>query len=330
MTQLTLFKPSRLAKRPYCTNDKTAGVAIRGVQHALAHKYVQSNCPALLFRFVIDVDHDIRTTAELHSWLNDFHAPQPNWTAITPETGRAHVCYEIEIPVAVHDHARSGPVRLAAAIEDGLTGLLRGDLSYAGLICKNPLHASWRTVPGRLAPYDLTELSEWVDLDKYQGKHAKEPQGSLGRNCLLFDRLRAWAYMNLRDYKGKTTVEAWHSAVEAQALELNHFHSSSTVRKDPLAWAEVKATAKSVSKWTWLHFGEGKAHLDFIATQRHRAGLAAAAKRASRDANIRAAYALMIAAGDRITVSLLAQRAGISRRGLYKDYSGLLNELGLT
>ena len=327
--QLALFEPSRLAHRPYCTDDKTAGLAVRGAVSALKRKYVQANCPALLFRLVLDVDHNIRSTAELHSWAGDFQAPQPNWTAITRETGRGHLGYEIEVPVATHDYARSGPIRLAAAIEDGLTDLLRADASYAGLICKNPLHVDWHTVAGRVRPYDLSELSEWVDLTQYQGKHAKAPRGSLGRNCLLFDRLRRWSYKNLRDFKGKTPIESWYAAVEAQGVEFNHFHQADLVRKDPLAWAEVKATAKSVAKWTWVHFGEGKAHLDFIDTQRHKQGLQAASKRAEREGHIRAAHAILLAAGGRITVSLLAKRSGVSRQSVYKDYAGVLNELGL-
>ena len=170
MSQLLLFEPSRLAHRPYCTDDLEAGLSIRGQDVALTRKYIQANCPALQFRLVLDVDHDIRSTAELHRWSDDYNAPQPNWSAITPKTGRGHVGYEIEVPIAKHDHARSAPLRLAAAIEDGLARKLQADFGYAGLICKNPTHSAWRTVPGRVQPYDLTELSEWVNLAEYTGK----------------------------------------------------------------------------------------------------------------------------------------------------------------
>ena len=79
-----------------------------------------------------------------------------------------------------------------------------------------------------------------------------------------------------------------------------------------------------------MHFGQGKAHSDFIGKQRHCAGLAAASKRAEREGHIRAAHAIMSAAGGRITASLLAKRAGIGRSALYEGYGALLNELGLT
>lgn len=326
MSQLSLFEPSRLAHRPYCTDDLETGLSIRGQDVALTRKYIQANCPALQFRLVLDIDHDIRSTAELHRWSDDYSAPQPNWTAITPKTGRGHVGYEIEIPIAKHDHARSAPLRLAAAIEDGLARKLQADFGYAGLICKNPTHSAWRTVVGRVQPYDLTELSEWVNLAEYTGKKAREPQGSLGRNCLLFDRLRVWAYTSLREYKGKTSFEAWHAAVERKAMECNHFHQANLVRKDPLAWSEVKATAKSVAKWVWHHFGEGKAHLDFIATQRHRASLSAAAKREKTEQAIKQAMAELIVEGELPTLRAVANRIGKSHQGLSKHYRHLFEQ----
>jgi len=324
--QLTLFEPSRLAHRPYCTDDKAAGLAIRGVNQALSRKYIQANCPGLQFRIVLDVDHDIRGTAELRAWADDFMAPEPNWSAITRETGRGHLGYEIEVPVATHDHARAGPIRLAAAVEDALAEKLRADFGYAGLICKNPTHTAWQTVPGRVQAYDLAELADWVDLAKYQGKKALEPRGPLGRNNLLFDRLRMWAYSNLRDYKGKQSQEAWLAAVEAQAQEFNHFHQADLVRKDPLAWSEVKATAKSVGSWTWKNFGEGKAHTDFIATQRHRAGLSAASKRMKTEQSIRDAQAAILAEGELPTLRAVAKRIGKSPGGLSTHYSHLFEQ----
>lgn len=111
--QLSLFEPARLAKRPYCTDGLDSGVVVRGVGTALKKRYIQANCPALMFRIVVDVDHDVRNTARMHQWLSDYKAPQPNWTAMTPATGRSHLGYEIEVPVARHEHARNHPIRLA-------------------------------------------------------------------------------------------------------------------------------------------------------------------------------------------------------------------------
>lgn len=324
--QLTLFSNERLAHRPYCTNDKEAGLRIRGTDQALQHPYIQANCPALQFRLVLDLDHDIRSTAELHRWADDYSAPQPNWTAITPGSGRGHIAYEIEVPVAKHDHARAAPLRLAAAIEDGLTRKLRADFGYAGLICKNPHHSAWRTVIGRALPYDLTELSDWVDLTQYAGKKALVPQGALGRNCMLFDRLRMWAYASLRDYKGRVPLEVWQTAVESKAVEFNHFHGADLVRNDPLAWSEVRATARSVAKWVWRNFGQGQAHLDFIATQRHRAGLAAASKRAKTEDAIRQAQAELISECELPTLRAVAKRIGKHHSGLVKHYAHLFEQ----
>lgn len=326
-SQLTLFSKERLAYRPYCADEKDVGLRIRGTDQALQHKYIQVNCPAVQFRIIIDIDRDIRSTAELHRWSDDYNAPQPNWTAISPRTGHAHLSYEIEVPVARHDQARAAPLRLAAAIEDGLITKLGADLGYVGLICKNPHHPAWRTVVGRVLPYDLTELSDWVDLKKYKGKDAKVPEGALGRNCAMFDRLRLWAYGSVRDYKGRVPLEVWQAAVEAKATEFNHFHGSGFKDSDPLARSEIRATARSVAKWVWKNFGDGKAHLDFIATQRHRSGLAAAAKRAKTEDAIRQAQAELISECELPTLRAVAKRIGKHHSGLVKHYAHLFEQI---
>jgi len=329
--QLTLFEPSRLAHRPYCTDDLTTGLVIRGVKTAVTKRYVQANSPGYLFRIVLDLDHNVRCTADMHSWASDFRAPMPNWSALNasnPHYGFGHIGYEIEVPIGTHDHARSAPIRLAAAVESGLIDLVNADTAYAGLICKNPLNAGWHTVIGRDEPYGLAELSDYLDLTKYSGKKAQAAQGSIGRNCTLFDGLRKWSYAHLSAFKGQS-IEAWHAAVEAHAVSINHFHNAQTLRRDALAFSEVRATSRSVAQWTWTHFGQGKAHTDFIATQRHRSGLAATAKRLKTGVNIRAAHALMTAAGGRITASGLAKRAGVGRSTLYECYGELLAELGV-
>lgn len=275
------------------------------------------------FRIVLDVDHNIRSTADLHSWASDFQVPQPSWSAITRESGRGHLGYEIEVPVAKHNHARSGPLRLAAALEDGLARKLNADFGYAGLICKNPRHPYWHTVIGRIRAYDLGELADWVDLSEYSGKKAREPQGSLGRNCLLFDRLRMWSYANLRAFKGVTTYDAWADAVAAKAAEFNHYHQADVQKKDPLAGSEVRATATSVAKWTWLHFGEGKAHIDFVAKQRYRQTLQAAAQHAKTEELVKRGIAELINEGSAPTLRNVARRIHKSASTLSAHYGHL-------
>ena len=250
------FEPPRLAHRPYCTDDKASGLQIRSQSTALARRYIQANAPELQFRVVLDIDHDVRATAHERYWHDEYGVPEPSWTAITPGTGRAHVAYELAIPIAKHDNARSGPIRYGAAIEGGLAIKLRADSGYAGLVCKNPLHPDWDTVPGRLEPYELAELAEWVDLIP-KAKLRESVHGALGRNCLLFEHLRHWAYRAVVPFKSSGgRRDNWEGSVLKQALELNNFSEADVMQRDPLAYSEIKATARSVARYTWQNFSE--------------------------------------------------------------------------
>ncbi|WP_268920626.1 primase C-terminal domain-containing protein [Shimia sediminis] len=66
----------------------------------------------------------------------------------------------------------------------------------------------------------------------------------LGRNCTLFESLRQWAYKAIR--QGWPEYERWHEAVLTRARAYNDFEA-------PLPESEVRATAKSVAKWTHQH-----------------------------------------------------------------------------
>ena len=123
---------------------------------------------------------------------------------------------------------------------------LCADPGYAGLIAKNPFHDAWRALWVQHL-YDLGELAEYVNLPKHRPQ--REALG-LGRNCTLFDELRAWAYRWVREYKrNDATGEQWYRAVLGQAERLNAFPV-------PLAFNEVRAIAKSIAKWTGRKFSD--------------------------------------------------------------------------
>ncbi|MFM6960840.1 MAG: replication initiation protein [Schleiferiaceae bacterium] len=139
------------------------------------------------------------------------------------------------------------PLRYLAAVEEGLRAKLGADEGFAGLMCKTPHHTAWRTFEARFeAVYDLGELAEWVDLPSKPPKRLGIRRG-IGRNVELFDRLRAWAYRWLADYKPAGNFERWAAAVLGQCEKYNDF-------AQPLQIAEVRSTAKSVAKWTWQKY----------------------------------------------------------------------------
>lgn len=266
---------------------KGKGMLIRDVSNALGYPYVQANTPWTIYRLVLDIDRDISLTAAQGTWHDDYVMPDPSWFALNPENGHAHIGYEIAVPVARHDTARRQPLKLLAAIEHALTIKIAADRGYVGLVCKNPLHPAWHARVVRAHPYDLTELSSWVDLAPYSGRRpAIVADGPLGRNCAVFDGLRTWAYRAIRQYKAGSR-DAWNAAVLSHAEGLNSY-------MPPLPNSEVRATARSVAKFCWQTFDIESSDARFSKRQAHlgqRGGYASGAARfnASLDTRLEAA-----------------------------------------
>lgn len=234
-TTLDLFR-QRLPRKPYHTDALGDGLLIRDVQRAIKARYIQPNGPTHRYWLVYDVD---RSGAAL-DWY-DRGAPPPTIVAQNPDNGHAHLVYGLEVAVRTAPDAKSGPLRYAAAVDCALRGLLDADKGYAGLICKNPLHPFWRVTEWEPRLYGLGDLDSWLDLNAYRDRRKRLPDYGLGRNCNLFERLRLWAYRAIR--QGWPDYERWHEAVLTRARAYNDFDT-------PLPDSEVRATAKSVAKWT--------------------------------------------------------------------------------
>lgn len=244
MEQLDLFR-ERLPRKPYCTDELSAGLIIRGRDLALQHRYIQPNPPCLLVWLVFDVDRP----GGLLAWQNG-NLAAPHIGVMTPVNRHAHLLYGIEVPVCTSDAARQGPLRFLAAIQGAYTETLEADRHYAGLVCKNPFHPDWYIRCWARMLYDLAYMADFVDLSKYTPKHGSVRWGEhgLGRNCTLFARLGPegkWAYRDIRRYWDGPR-SAWDGRVLDKALEWNGDFPM------PLPYSEVKATAKSVAKYTWI------------------------------------------------------------------------------
>jgi hypothetical protein len=244
--QLSLFS-ERLPRKPYCTDDLGFGLKILPAQAALEKKYVQYNPPALISWLAYDIDRPYVGFGQ------DFEtvAP-PNIVVISPTSGHAHYLYGIAAGVSTTSAARDKPRRLLEAIDEGYRHALGGDPGFSQLICKNPLNDYWRVEMLREDLYDLHELAEYVDLDAAVKRIRKTPRThrkGIGRNCSLFDSLRTWAYKWVGDYR-TVGLERWSAVVLAKAEKLNTF-------TDPLTLSEVRATARSVARWSFNRY-EGK------------------------------------------------------------------------
>ena len=81
----------------------------------------------------------------------------------------------------------------------------------------------------------------------YSRRSSKEATG-LGRNVTLFDNVREWAYTAIRAHWRPNGYEAWADAVRAACESANAFGRE---QGGPLPHSEIKATAKSIARWTW-------------------------------------------------------------------------------
>lgn len=270
--QLDLFNPvfnsERLPHKPYCKDEKSAANLIRSLKSALRRPYISINPPKLRFWSIYDID---RLGGGL-AW-EDGNLPAPAWAAINKENGHAHLAYGLSAPVLTGDGGREAPLRYLAAIESGFRARLGADQAFVGPITKNPSHPLWRTLWGPAKLFELGELAEWVDLPKHMPKRGMKVENvGLGRNCTLFDRMRSWAYVAVRAYRGERGLmgwNAWLEEVRSKAEELNgdfsmsggEWHSQS----GPMGNREVYWVAKSVATYCWKH--DAKAHAEFIQRQ---------------------------------------------------------------
>ena len=303
--QLDLFR-SRVPARPYCTDELGAGLRIRDKETALAKRYVQVNPPPTVGYLVFDVDRE----GAAFAW-EQHNLPAPSWAAINPANGHAHLAYAIQTPVVRTDAARVKPLKFLAAIQGAMTAQLGADPGYSMLITKNPLNPSWRVLSHDSAVYELHQLAEYVDL---KAKRLKRDALGLGRNCDLFDSLRHRAYREVGAFREGGCYETWAKSILATARKLNNY-------PQPLPDSEVKATAKSISKWVWRHFGTGAAVQRFIDRQKARQKRSAMARKGAVSEAIVRAVAGLQRAGMRVTVSAVARIAGVSRPTVYKRQS---------
>lgn len=246
--QLDLFT-ARLPHKPYCSDDKTARL-IRSRSAALRFPYIQVNPPKLKFWLPFDMD----AQGGMVAW-EDAGLPPPAVAIGNPHNGHAHLLWGLDAPVATSDAARVAPLRYLHAIEGAMLARLMphgADPGFAGLIIKNPVHEQWRTHWGPPHLYELGELADWIDLDKFKPKRAqlKALEGyGVGRNVALFNALGPegkWAYSAVRRYRGEP-YRLWETAVLLKAEEMNGEFPA------PLSFNEVRHIAKSVAKWTWKH-----------------------------------------------------------------------------
>ena len=244
VSSLDTFK-SRLAKKPYCSDDLGYGVQIRDKMTALSKKYIQANTPWSKTCITFDVDYPF----VLETTFKEKILPTPNIVIINPTNFHSHLLYCIKTGVHLSNNASIDAIKYAHAVEYSLREELKADNGYSGLIIKNPVHEYWETLELNENLWSLGELAEYLTLPKKIPK--RESLIGLGRNCTLFELGRKYAYSEVLKQKIiGTTKDGFYRII------LDFIEQQNQDFPNPLMFNEYKGIAKSISNWTWKHYGD--------------------------------------------------------------------------
>jgi len=246
----------RLPRYPYATDDPRQGMRPRRKEKALEHVYIQvGRYPHAIFRIVLDLDEP--------TWWDAMDRIPPSLIVPNPRAPwKAHIVYELEPPIWLSSpkaHESPGnPFALVREVDALLRAYFGADPAYNGLLGRNPLAHAHLIGGGKL--WDLPSLLE--ELREFTPRRralAYLDTATYGRNCALFDHVRAFAYGVVAMYRGKANgFELFRQAVAHEAHRLNRelFRDHP---QGPLPRKEVEATiVKSVSKWTFYRYRGAK------------------------------------------------------------------------
>lgn len=227
---------STLPTKPYCGPKGAHQILDR--EAALKFPLIQFNHPNYRHWIGVDIDQKFGGIAWEDCGL------EPNLIMQNrDESGHCHFLYGLEKPMVISEtYPYTNATRYFAAITRGLTHAVGGDYGYRGNLIKNPCHEKWRAMVVRKRLYTLADIRPHVEMNISIDKIRAD---SLGRNCMLFDTLRFWAYdevTRLRECNALSAM-AFHADVMQQARMIN---AQFTYR---LPESEVRSTTKSVANY---------------------------------------------------------------------------------
>jgi hypothetical protein len=233
-------------------------MVIRSLQSELKrkdHRYIQHNQPNSLSFMVFDID---TPRAILAHEKVDILAP--SFYTVDKEKTTAHAVYMLDTPVHRNQHSKQSPQRLFATLESIYGVKLGADAGYSGLVMKTPWYSGHSVyMPDEvLSTVSLTEMADYVDFGLYNAE-LKASRGrekviteaySESRNVMVFDMARKKAYKDIREHWGGR-YEEWEGSVYKIVQDAWSKVSVINVKDAPYLISEMKATARSIAKWTW-------------------------------------------------------------------------------
>lgn len=302
---------------PRCSDDKTA-TRVRPREYAIRYPYMQVNRPGFVSWMIFDLDHK-------HAMIwEDAGLPAPNLIVRNRSSGHSHLYYAIP-PVCTTENARSRPIAYMKAIYEAFAARLDADTDFhSGPVAKTPGHPWWLTHELHSHVYELGQLADYVDLaiSNPWGRSAQLDEVSHSRHCILFEHVRHYAYSIVNKERQSGSFTSFTRSLEAFAHNKNSFQRLGFA--DNLAASSLRATVKSVARWTWDRYrGSGGCHrgvmqLDASLPLAQRQALAAKrtheVRHKATESKVRSAVRFLQEKGDAISQSAVARVAGISRQ----------------
>lgn len=261
--QLDLFF-DRAPAWPHVSTDLQAHGAWRvdreHARNAMEYRAIQHNPGRLVGGIALDLDYE-EAPARVLDLARGRYIPAPNIITANPDEKGAHAVWLLEHPVARSEAASQKPLRWLAALEAELTERTEADRGYSGFLTKHPRFIGFATMPGGASNlYTLAGLEAGLggSVPRLTTHRALVEKGTAtGRNCYIFDTVRRRAYTLRRSWFGREgergAFEQFSTQVYAMAMALNSGSVAGLWACGALSESEVRATAKSISKWTWAN-----------------------------------------------------------------------------
>ncbi|MBV7300260.1 replication initiation protein [Enterovibrio paralichthyis] len=304
-----------------CSDNKTA-TNLRRRDFAIRWPYMQVNSQVMKSWLVFDLDH-------ANSWIwKDKGFPEPNLIVTNPANGKSHLFYAIT-PVCISNKARQKPIDFMQKVYRAMVDAFDADPDYSGPVAKTPGHPWWLTTEFHAQEYELSELADYCDFPEIEpwGRSAPDLDGvSHSRHCTLFEQLRFYAYSIVNGMRQTARYVDFLTHLESYAFNLNNFQKRGF--DYDLPYSSVRATAKSVARWTWHKYtGDGRCHRGVMAldsslplsVKQKLAAKRTHQKRTERtERRIRAAAKQLKEAGKEITASAVSRAANVCRQTVSK------------
>jgi hypothetical protein len=283
---------------------------------------MQVNRPGFVSWLIFDLDH-----TDAWRW-EDAGLPAPNLIVRNRKNGHSHLYYAIT-PVCTTAAARGGPIAYMKAIYEAFAAKLSADPEYhSGPVAKTPGHPWWLTHELHSTVYELGDLADYVDLVTTSpwSKGVQLDDVAHSRHCTLFEHLRHYAYSIVGRERSSGTLASFTRLVDAYAHSKNQFLHLGFAAN--LALSSVRATVKSVARWTWEHYTGSRranrgvmqldAELPLAERQKRAATRTHQERQSATEAKIRAACRLLQARGETLTQAAIGRVAGLARQTIAK------------